>query len=193
MEEGPTLLVTAGIHCAEYTSIRAAQRLAAIPAGELQGRLIVVPVVNASASFARSIYVTPEDGKNLDLVFPGRPDGTRSEVLAHWLSGLIRGADAYLDLHGRDLIEALTPFAIHPNGEGPLVRRAADRANACGLPYRIEDAGTGMTFSAAHALGVPGVPAEAGGQGLWPDSRWGPPPTCWARRVRKRAAPWPAP
>lgn len=167
--DGPTVLVTAGIHGAEYASIAAAQRLAQIEPGDLHGTLIVVPIVNVSAFSARSIYVTPEDGKNLNRVFPGQPDGTHSEVLASWLTSLMEGVDAYLDLHGGDLIEALTPFAIHAAGSGAVARRAAELADAFGLPYRIEDAGKGMTFSAAHDLGIPAVLAEAGGQGLWPE------------------------
>lgn len=168
-ESGPTLLVSAGIHGAEYASIAAAQRLTRLDPRRLRGRLTVVPVVNAAAYFARSIYVTPTDGKNLNRVFPGRADGSHSEVLAHWLTGLMRDASAYLDLHGGDLVEALTPFAIHAPGGDAVARRAAALADAFALPYRIEEAGAGMTFSAAHALGVPAVLAEAGGQGLWPE------------------------
>jgi len=168
--DGPTVLITAGIHGAEYASIAAAHRLAQIAPATLQGTLIVVPIVNVSAFFARSIYVTPEDGKNLNRVFPGRRDGSHSEILASWLTGLMEGADAYLDLHGGDLIEALSPFAIHVPGTDAVARRAAELADAFALPYRIEDAGTGMTFSAAHDLGIPAVLAEAGGQGLWPEA-----------------------
>ena len=105
---GPTLLVTAGIHGAEYASIAAAQRLAALDPTTLSGRLVVVPIVNTSAYFARSIYLNPLDGKNLNRVFPGRADGSASERLAFWLvRELMTGADASLDLHGGDLIEAL--------------------------------------------------------------------------------------
>ena len=168
--EGPTVLVTAGIHGAEYASIAAAQRLAKVDAHALLGRLIVVPIVNTAAYFARTIYVNPLDGKNLNRVFPGRPDGTESERLAHWLvSELLRYADAYVDLHGGDLIEALTPFTLHWRGDA----KSAAMAEAFGLPIRIEQEGRGMTFSAAHDLGVPAVLAEAGGQGLWPDSTVG--------------------
>ncbi len=167
---GPTLLVTAGIHGAEYASIAAAQRLATLDPAALTGRLVIVPIVNTSAYVARSIYLNPLDGKNLNRVFPGRADGSASERLAHWLvHELMTGADAYLDLHGGDLIEALTPFAIHWRDDAA----SAAMADAFGLPFRIEEAGAGMTFAAAHDLGIPAVLAEAGGQGLWPDSAVG--------------------
>lgn len=166
-EDGPRLLVTAGVHGAEYASIAAAQRLARQGANELRGTLTVVSVLNTSAYFARSIYLTPLDGKNLNRVFPGDPAGSASERLAHWLvSTLLTGADAYLDLHGGDLIEALTPFALHHADDA----RARALAEAFALPYRIETRGSGMTYAAAHALGVSAVLAEAGGQGLWPEA-----------------------
>lgn len=167
---GPTLVVTAGIHGAEYASIAAAQRLAEVRSGELHGTLIVVPVVNTAAYFARSIYVNPVDGKNLNRVFPGRPDGTASERLAHWLvSELLLGADAFVDLHGGDLVEALVPFSVHQSG----ATDAAALAEAFSLDYRIASAGEGTTTAAAHAAGVTAVLAEAGGQGLWPESAVG--------------------
>src|SRR5690349_6835628 len=69
--DGPTLAVTAGVHPAEYASnaaaLHAGQTL--VPEG-LAGRVIVEPVMNLPAFTARSIYVCPLDGKNLNLVFP---------------------------------------------------------------------------------------------------------------------------
>ncbi len=164
--DGPTLVVTAGVHGAEYASIVAAQRLAATPPDRIRGRLVVVPIVSTASYFARSIYVSPLDGKNLNRVFPGDPDGSPTERLAHWLvEALLAGADAYLDLHGGDLVEALTPFAIHVRAD----EAATAMAEAFGLPYRIEEEPRGsMSFVAAHGRGVPAVLAEAGGQGLWP-------------------------
>lgn len=163
---GPTLLVTAGVHGAEYASIAAAYRVARTDPAELAGTLVVVPIVNPPSFSARSIYVNPIDGKNLNRVFPGKPDGTFAERLAHWLcDALIRHADAYVDLHGGDLIEALTPFSIFDGAHEP----SRELATAFGLPYLIEGRGMGSTYTAASGLGVPAVLAEAGGQGRWPE------------------------
>src|SRR5947199_3464471 len=85
VSEGPTLVVTAGVHAAEYASIAAALELGRSldPAG-LSGRVMVVPVVNLPAFSARSIYVCPLDGKNPNRMFPGNPHCTASEQIAHW-------------------------------------------------------------------------------------------------------------
>ncbi|MFC4454022.1 M14 family metallopeptidase [Deinococcus sonorensis] len=163
---GPTLLVTAGVHGAEYASIEAATRLMATDPQTLGGMLVVLPIVNPPAFSARSIYINPLDGKNLNRCFPGRPDGTYAERLAHWLtSEFIAHADAFLDLHGGDLVEALAPFCIVPAGD----EAAMTLGRVFGLPHLTVSEGQVMSISAARQQGVPAVIAEAGGQGLWPE------------------------
>src|SRR5204863_1446413 len=113
-DEGPTLAVTAGVHPAEYASIAGALQVGrTLSPDGLRGRVIVVPVMNMPAFTARSIYVFPLDGKNLNRVFPGNAAGTASEQIAAWVfEHVIRRADYYVDLHGGDLIEALVPLTI---------------------------------------------------------------------------------
>jgi uncharacterized protein len=161
---GPTLLVTAGVHGAEYASIEAAYRLAEVvdPAA-LRGDLVVFPILCPPAFFARTVYVNPIDGENLNRMFPGDPRGSFARRLAHVVTTeLIGRCDAYVDLHGGDLIEALHPFTIYPAGD------AASRAMAAafGIETLVASGGTGMTYAAAAARGVPAVLAEASGQGL---------------------------
>src|SRR4029079_13006547 len=114
------LVVTGGVHAAEYASIAAALELGrSLDPANLRGRVIVVPVMNMPAFTARSIYISPLDGKNLNRVFPGDARGTASEQIAAWaFKNVIRQADFYIDLHGGDLIEALVPFTIfHRTGD----------------------------------------------------------------------------
>jgi predicted deacylase len=161
---GPCLLVTAGIHGSEYTSIEAALRLARHPAQGLAGSLLILPIVNMGAFRARAIYVAPEDGKNPNRMFPGRADGSFTQRLAHWLvTAIYPQADAYLDLHGGDLSEALAPFSLFPADSD------ASRALATifGLPTAVAAGGEGYTINAAHQLGIPSVLAEVGGNGIW--------------------------
>ena len=78
--------------------------------------------------------MTPQDGKNLNRCFPGDPDGTCSDVLAHHVfEQLIRPSDALIDLHGGDMVEALEPFTLYD--ESPVDARAREMALAFGLPY----------------------------------------------------------
>ena len=139
-EPGPVLLVTAGVHGAEYCSIEAALRLLRIDPAILRGTLLVLPILNGGGFRARSIYVMPEDGRNLNRMFPGRPDGTASEKLAHWLvTAVYPRADAYLDLHGGDLSEALVPFSLFPSGSAA----SETLAGVFGLPVAVAAGGEG--------------------------------------------------
>lgn len=168
---GPTVVITAGIHGAEYTSIETAYRLAREidPAG-VHGRLVVAPIASMTAFRRRAIYICPPDDKNLNRLFPGDPAGSFAQQLAHWLfDNLVRHADAFIDLHGGDLNEALTPFSIiYRSGRAELDAQSLALAQAFGLPYIVESVRGGSTYAAAVDAGIPAMLAEVGGQGLWP-------------------------
>ena len=161
---GPRLLVTAGVHGSEFCSIEAALRLARTPPDSFGGTLLVLPALNVRGFRERAIYMMPEDGRNLNRMFPGDPAGSVSQRLAHWLvGGVFSHVDAYLDLHGGDLDEELAPFSLFPAGSEPSRELAA----AFGLPIAVAAGGEGYTINAAHRVGVPAIIAEVGGNGLW--------------------------
>lgn len=173
-EDGPQTTIIAGIHGCEYVSIRAAIRLATeLDPGEVCGRVLIVPVINMPAFRERTPFVTPLDGKNPNRFFPGDPAGTFTEVLADFVfTTCIAPSDAFIDLHGGDLVEALEPFAILAADAAPdVVARSRALAEAFGLPYTVNQRGApagqraGMTYAAAAAIGIPGLIAEAGGIG----------------------------
>lgn len=170
-EPGPTLLVTAGIHGAEYASIAAALELGrSLEPEGLRGRVVVVPIANMPAFRARSIYVGPLDGINLNRVFPGKADGTASAQLAFWLfEHVFKQADYYLDMHGGDMIEALIPFSIYNrSGDDAVDMKSMELAEAFGIHYIVRSETSGSTYSAASAAGIPAMMVEFGGQGTWP-------------------------
>ena len=163
-EAGPCLLVTAGVHGSEYCSIETAVRLLKRTPEEIKGTLVVLPILNVQGFRKRSIYIMPEDGKNLNRMFPGRPDGSTSERLADWLvTHVYPHADAYLDLHGGDLDESLAPFTVYPRG----CERSKALATAFGIPVAVAAGGEGYTVNAAYKVGVPSILPEVSGNGLW--------------------------
>lgn len=170
--DGPTLTVIAGVHGCEYAPMAAVRRwIAELESAELRGRVLAVPVLNLPAFRARTPFVVPDDGKNLNRCFPGDPAGTLAERLAHAaFTQLIEPADAVVDAHAGDLVEALEPFALYD--AGPAQERARELAASYGFRYVIRQqtgpgrAVDGTTSAAAAALGVPAVIAEAGGCGL---------------------------
>ncbi len=168
--EGPTLVVTGGIHGAEYASIEAALELGrTLDPAKLSGRVIIVPVVSVASFKARSIYINPLDRKNLNRVFPGNPQGTASEQLAHWLfNSVIKLGDYYIDLHGGDLVEALEPFSIFYRTGNPALDETSEKiAIVFGIHYIIPDNLAGSTYASAAQAGIPAIIAESGGMGVW--------------------------
>lgn len=169
--EGPTVLVLGGIHGCEYSSIDAALELArCIDPKEIKGRLAVIPIANPKAFYARSIYVHPEDQKNLNRMFPGKADGTASEKLAYCLNETAIGAVDYLiDLHGGDMIEALVPFTIYQVTDDSLLTDQSKKlASLFGIEYVVGSTGQvgGSTYSSAAKQGKVAIIAEAGQQGI---------------------------
>jgi predicted deacylase len=167
---GPCLVVTAGVHASEFCSIEAAVRLQQTRPEDLKGTLVILPILNMQGFKKRSIYIMPEDGKNLNRMFPGKVDGTLSERLAHWLvTAVFSHCDAYLDLHGGDLDESLMPFTIYPRHS----EASKALAVAFGLPIAIASEGKTHSISGASDLGVPSLLPEMSGNGLWSDDTVG--------------------
>jgi len=171
--DGPTVLITAGIHAAEYTGIEAAIRLGrTLDPAQVRGTVLVIPVLNRPGFYERSIYVNPEDNDNLNRLFPGRADGTWGERFAHrLLTEIVVRCDTAIDLHAGDMIEDLTPFVIYrQTGDAALDARITAMANAYGARWAVRSAPTGERPGSLYAVaclnGVASMLAESGGRGL---------------------------
>lgn len=173
-QPGPVVFINGGMHGCEYPGIETVIRLAkSISPDELSGLLVLMPVVNLPSFWSRTPFVNPIDGLNPNRMFPGEAGGSYTEQLVHALTDeFIARADAYIDLHGGDLVEALVPFSICRHGEEAVDHMSRELATAFGLPYLlvvdrpIQPAKGSMSFVAGAERGVPGFIAEAGGVGL---------------------------
>lgn len=171
---GPVIFINAGVHGCEYPAIETVIRLStSIAPEDLSGTLALMPVLNLPSFRARTPFVCPVDGLNPNRVFPGDPNGSYSEQLVHAVTEeFIARADAYIDLHGGDMVEDLVPFSICRRGGGAVDDRARELAVVFGLPNLlvidrpVQAARGSMSFVAAAERGVPGFIAEAGGIGL---------------------------
>ena len=169
---GPTVLITAGIHAAEYTGIEAAIRLGrTISPDAVRGTILIIPLLNRPGFYERSIYVNPEDNDNLNRLFPGKADGTWGERFAHrLLTEIITKCDNAIDLHAGDLIEDLVPFVIYrETGDAALDGRIEAMANAYGARWAVKSAPTGerpgTLMAVAAQNGIAAMLAESGGRG----------------------------
>jgi predicted deacylase len=170
--DGPLLTVISGVHGCEYASMAGVRRWTrSLESRELRGRVRAVPVLNLPSFWARTPFVVPDDGKNLNRCFPGDASGTLADRLAYaTFQQLITGSDALIDAHCGDMVEALEPFTLYETG--PAEAKASEIATAYGLPYVIRQepgpdrAVGGTTSSAAAAIGIPAITAESGECGL---------------------------
>jgi predicted deacylase len=172
---GPAVLVTAGVHGSEYVSIDAAVRLgASLNPRSVKGQVLCLPVMNPSAFWERTAYVSPVDNLNLNRVFPGKPKGTFSERVAHCLvERAVRHADAFIDLHGGDIPEALVPFNLwYETGNAAVDEKSRRMAEIFGAAALITQRSSGapvagLAYATAAMLGVPAMIAEDGGAGQY--------------------------
>lgn len=170
---GKTVAVTGGIHGGEYPGVETSIRLAVqLTPESVSGQVIIVHPVNVPAFFAKMQYFGPEDGKNLNRVFPGKSKGTLSERIAYTLTTeVLSRADFYMDLHGGDIHEDLTPFVIYSNLGTPQCNEVSEvAASLMGIPYIVGSVSNNGTFGSAAAAGIPGFLAEIGGCGRWSEA-----------------------
>lgn len=165
-EPGPSVLITGGVHGGEYPGIEAAIRLAAdLDPGHVRGRVVVIHIVSPLAFHARQQYVVPQDNKNPNRQFPGNARGTVTERMAHAImSEVVPQVDAWVDLHGGDIHEALVPFTIYSDAAAPeVVAKSRALAEVYGIEYVVaSNSVAGGTYGAAAAVEVPCILTEAG-------------------------------
>ena len=167
---GKTLVVTAGVHGCEYVGIETLNRLKReLEPAALSGRVILLPLVNPEGFYQGSKQTIPADGKNLNRMFPGKPDGTFSSQLARALEEtLYPEADFLMDLHGGDVNEALTPLVFFPASVPESLSAAASAAaESLSVPYRVASTSQNGLYSWAAQCGIPALLVERGERGLW--------------------------
>ena len=119
--DGPTFTVTAGLYPLEFCGVEAAARIyEKIDPNHLQGKVIIIPVVNMpvfqfrTPMFALTKSLSPMDGKDITKFFPGDLGGTVTEVLAYKLfNDFILKSDYHVDLRGGELEESHLPHTIY--------------------------------------------------------------------------------
>src|SRR5260221_14121795 len=133
---GPTVILEGGNHGDEYEGpIVISELIRELDPGAIQGRLILMPAINAPAVIAGQ-RTSPDDGLNLNRSFPGDPHGSMTQQIAAFMADQIypRG-DAFLDLHsGGSSLDLLPSAIIEPTEDAALSRRNIAAALAFDAP-----------------------------------------------------------
>jgi len=165
---GRTALVLAGNHGDEYPGPVAILKLMReLQAAQVQGRIILIPALNFPAVKAGQ-RLSPLDGKNMNRAFPGTPNGTMTEIIAHYLTTVLFPlADIVIDIHtgGRSL--DFVPCATMHLVDDPLQRRemmgGVEAWNSDYCFVYADIAGTGLLPVEAERQGKIVVTTEMGG------------------------------
>lgn len=164
----PRLAAIAGVHGNEYPGPLALLELAReLDPATIEGTLVLVPFANPLAVNAGA-RVTPEDGVNLNRVFPGDPNGTLTFRLAHALvEGIVQDADLAVDLHSAEATGVMMPMAGFREQTGPVAETSARAAAAFGLEMDwMMRWAPGTLSTALNQRGIPAVGCEIGGGGI---------------------------
>lgn len=118
--EGPTVLLTGGVHGDEYEGpIALAKLVRGLDLSSLTGRLIVVPAVNYPA-FIAGTRTSPIDDINLNRTFPGNRNGTATEMIAHYVTTeLLPRSDYLIDFHAGGSSLQYLPTLLAPRWSDP--------------------------------------------------------------------------
>ena len=168
---GKTMLITGGVHSGEYVGIQACVELGA----ELQpektvGTIVILKVLNRPAFENRAGSLGLSDGKNLNRVFPGNPNGTEMERLAWAITKEVYPkVDYYIDLHSGDDFEALTPYVYYAGKAAQEVTEVSRKmAEPVDVPYMVRSmVSSGGAYNYAASKGIASILLERGGMGAW--------------------------
>lgn len=169
-QEGPAVLITAGIHGAEYIGIQTALELSReLEPSQIKGTVIFLLMANPQASYSFSRLIVPEDGKNLNRVFPGKKTGTLSERIAYTIEHELQNqADFYIDLHSGDTHEKVMPFVYYPGvAREEVSEKAREMAKATGMAIRVKSPSRTGSYNYAAIQGIPSILIERGGGGCY--------------------------
>ena len=157
--QGPTLLVSAGIHGDELNGIEIIRRLRTLTAlDRLFGTLVLVPTVNLFGFLNKSRYLP--DRRDLNRSFPGSEHGSLASRMANVFFGsVVKRCTHAIDLH---------TGAVHRDNL-PQIRAALDQpgveqmARDFSIPVIVDSELLDKTLrSEAGKHGIPVITYEAG-------------------------------
>ena len=167
---GPTALLVGGNHGGEHEGPVALLKLArALTAEQVQGRIIILPALNLPAVLAGQ-RVSPIDGRDMNRSFPGLPNGSITQVIAHYVhEAILPLCDAVLDLHtggySLDLYPYISMHYLEDAGQMAATRAAMEAFQAPVALIMEEFSGEGLLDYAVERLGKVFLCAEIGGAG----------------------------
>lgn len=151
-EDGPRVWINAAIHGNEFNGVVSALELAEkVDPAVLKGAIIVTPIANPLAFYARSRF-SVHDGNgvnngNLGECYPGLPDGPITRQIAyHQYRAVADHVDALFDLHSSGVTNLSRTYSVLKLvGNKATEKRALDMLLATGVLLNCQVDTTGAT------------------------------------------------
>lgn len=165
---GPTVVLTAGNHGDEYEGQIALNWLIRdLQPPDVRGRVILIPALNFPAAMAGR-RVSPYDGLNLNRSFPGDPEGSPTQQIAHYVGSIILPmADAAIDLHsGGYSMDAVPAMVMYRAKAKATMDKMIEAAQLFDFPLAVvmDDLGERRTIDAlGRELGIVKIGTELAG------------------------------
>lgn len=164
---GPTVAILGGVHGDEYEGVIAARWLLEHVRSTLIKGTIRVAAPAHRAAWETTTRESPIDGKNLARVFPGSPDGTATDVVAHELTErVVAGADLLIDLHSAGTNYEMPFLCGFQDDGGTTSKKSQYFAQLFGADFTWRHSGRpapGRSLSVAYDLNIPAIYTEGGG------------------------------
>jgi predicted deacylase len=161
-DSGPTLLLTALLHGIEVGGYDVIRKLMyeELDFKKVRGRVVAVPIVNPFA-FGVSNRFTPQDSADLNRVFPGSPNGTISQRIAHIVvKRLVAKADFVIDYHSCNPPSEMFTI-VDAGGDKQVQEKSWAMAKAFGALSVTSSAFIPGTFSGyLSSIGKPAITPE---------------------------------
>jgi predicted deacylase len=152
-KEGPTLLLSGGLHGDEVNGVEIVRRALSgkMLSGLECGTVLAIPIINVYGFlfFSRDV----PDGKDVNRSFPGTPDGSLASLVAHTLSTKILPlVDFGIDFHTGGASRTNYPQIRYAKDDDAALEIARAFAAPLSMPSSLIH---GSLREAAHKLGVP--------------------------------------
>jgi predicted deacylase len=168
---GPTAFLMGGNHGDEYEGQVGLTKLyRETEAKDISGRIIILPSANYPACAAGE-RVSPVDDGNLNRSFPGKPHGTLTERIAHFINDVLFPlSDWHIDVHAGGKSDDFVPLIVAYLGNDDASNRSAvEGVKLLGMPYyvaqKVRPAEVSFASAGAVNQGVIAVGGEFGGGG----------------------------
>jgi predicted deacylase len=161
-QKGPTLCINAGVHATEYSGIVAVIRLyKEINPTELEGTLLLIPVVNPASFWTMTPYVNIQDGVDISTVYGVEGDTVSYLIANEIMNEIFVNSDLVIDFHAGDLLEDLLPHCGFTKvGNKDLDEKSEMFAKTFGLEY-VHESET-KERKGRYLLDIPQIYVEIG-------------------------------